>query len=237
MGGPASINRVELYSTHDFQAQGYFCDFQMLVCTTSVTGLSTGFEANYDGNIPVPVMARDTLHIDWSSTTPGWNGFDFDTPFEYGGSGNLILEFRYMGSSGTTVNARAMSYPTGERCLDGGYPSCPVGENMVFLTCMRIHYGTAGIHGADPGTGPLLRPRENPCGGTVLMELLLPEAGAVSLRVLDISGRTVLSPITGEYLQAGASAIPVDLSSLPEGMYAVMAECGGRRTCCSIIRI
>ncbi len=237
MNGPASLNRIELYSTHDFQAEGYYCDFEMLVCSTGVQSLTSSFEGNYDGNAPSSVLSTDTLGIDWVSTTPGWNGFDFDVPFLYDGTGNLIFEFRYMGSSGTTVNVRAMALPSGSRCLDGGYPSCPVGDPMVFLTCLRVHYTTTGISPSGQGGGVLLSPRVNPFCGIAILELSQPEGGTVSMQVLDIAGRTVSSPLNGERLQAGSHVISADLSAVPSGIYAVLLESTHGRACCTVVKL
>lgn len=124
---------------------GEFYDFELLVCETGVSSLSTNFQANYGGNTPVTVMEADTLAIDWTSQSPGWNGFDLETPFQYQGSENLIIEFRYFGDDGHTVNARAASLPSADRCLSAPLPTSPTGTFMGFLTCMRIHFDTQAL--------------------------------------------------------------------------------------------
>ncbi|PIE52718.1 hypothetical protein CSA37_05685 [Candidatus Fermentibacteria bacterium] len=90
-------------------------------------------------------MKRDTLSIDWSGSAPEWNGFDLDTPFQYQGARNLIIEFRYLGDDGHTVNARAANLPAGDRCLSAALPTSSKGSFMSFLTCMRIHYSTQAL--------------------------------------------------------------------------------------------
>lgn len=110
-----------------------------------MASLSTNFDANYGGGSPVTVYAVDTLSIKWESSSPGWNGFDLDTPFQYSGSGSLIVEFRYLGHNGKTVNARAASLPSAHRCLSGPHPGSTTGTLMSFLTCMRLHYGTSAL--------------------------------------------------------------------------------------------
>lgn len=107
--------------------------------------LSTSFKANYSGNTPVMVLELDTLSIDWSTTSPGWNGFDLDTPFHYAGTENLIIEFRYLGDNGKSINARAAAVSPQNRCLSGPHPRSTTGSLMSFLTCMRIHYTTEGL--------------------------------------------------------------------------------------------
>lgn len=149
--GPALIERIELYATHASQATGNFRSFRLLLCETSVTALSTNFQANYAGQTPSQVFSADTLKIEWAGSAPGWNGFDLETPFEYSGTNNLIVEFRYLGHDGKTVNARAASLPTGNRCLDGPTPTSQTGQLMSFLTCMRLHYGTSDLESTTFG--------------------------------------------------------------------------------------
>lgn len=91
------------------------------------------------------VFSADTLEIKWAGSAPGWNGFDLDTPFEYSGARNLIVEFRYLGHDGKTVNARAANLPAGNRCLSGPYPTSSTGQLMSFLTCMRLHCGESSL--------------------------------------------------------------------------------------------
>lgn len=143
--GPVLLERVELYATHASQATGNFNNVRILLCETTFNALSTSFEANYAGGAPVQVFSADTLSIKWSGSAPGWNGFDLDTPFEYSGTQNLIVEFRYLGHDGKTVNARAASLPAGNRCLSAPYPTSTTGQLMTFLTCMRLHYGTSAL--------------------------------------------------------------------------------------------
>ena len=138
--GALEITRVELCSTHADHAVGSFYDFEVLLCETGVSSLSTDFEDNYGGAVPVTVLGLDTLAIDWRGSSPGWNGFDLEEPFSYGGMDNLIVEFRYLGDDGHTVNARAADLPSADRCLSGPHPSSPTGSPMSFLTCMRIHF-------------------------------------------------------------------------------------------------
>lgn len=143
--GPVLIERVELYATHASQATGTFQNARILLCETTVNALSTSFEANYAGEAPVQVFSADTLEIKWAGSAPGWNGFDLDAPFEYSATRNLIVEFRYLGHDGKTVNARAASLPAGNRCLSGTHPTSSTGQLMSFLTCMRLHYGTSSL--------------------------------------------------------------------------------------------
>ncbi len=148
---PLQIDRLELYATHSAHASGEFYQFSILLCETEVQSLSTSFQANYGTGTPVTVFSLDTLSIEWSHSAPGWNGFDLETPFQYQGDRNLIIEFRYLGDDGHTVNARAAGLPAADRCLSAPHPSSASGSFMSFLTCMRIHYGSQSVHDATFG--------------------------------------------------------------------------------------
>jgi hypothetical protein len=121
------------------------------LCETEVQSLTSSFQANYGTGTPVTVSSLDTLSIEWSHSAPGWNGFDLETPFQYQGDRNLIIEFRYLGDDGHTVNARAADLPSADRCLSAAHPSSASGSLMSFLTCMRIHYDSQSIQGATFG--------------------------------------------------------------------------------------
>ena len=148
---PLDINRLELFATHSSHAEGEFYQFSILLCETEVQSLTTSFQANYGTGTPVTVFSLDTLSIEWSHSSPGWNGFDLDEPFSYQGDRNLIIEFRYLGDDGHTVNARAASLPAADRCLSAPHPSSASGSFMSFLTCMRIHYGSQSVQDATFG--------------------------------------------------------------------------------------
>lgn len=97
------------------------------------------------------MLRLDTLSVDWSGSSPGWNGFLLEEPFVFGGASNLIVEFRYLGDDGRTVNARAADLPSADRCLSGPHPQSATGSLMSFLTCMRIHFDGQGLATATFG--------------------------------------------------------------------------------------
>lgn len=150
--GSHVVSRLEVFATHVSQSTGDFYDFEILLCETDVTFLTTNFEANYSGGTPTAVFELDTLSIDWSNSSPDWNGFNLDTPYPYSGSENLIVEFRYLGDDGHSVNARAASLPSGDRCLSGPHPSSSTGSFMSFLTSMRIHFNPQNLERSTFGS-------------------------------------------------------------------------------------
>jgi hypothetical protein len=76
-------------------------------CPTGLTALTNNFTTNYGGNTPVQVYNRSSQYIAAAANT--WFGFDFDTPFEYNGSSNLIMEVDWSTDSGGYVYCRANS--------------------------------------------------------------------------------------------------------------------------------
>jgi hypothetical protein len=211
---------VELYATHAHQAELTVYDFELLMCHCPLSSLSTTFDENYGWGTPSVLVEQDTLHIDWQSSAPGWNGFDLDTNFDYNGTDNLVVEFRYMGHSGTTVNARALSLPSADRCLDAGLPDSPTGDLMSFLTCMRLHFTPAGVEeeGLEEQPAPSVSVGSNPACGMVELCYCLPEPGEAILSVLSIDGRVVWQ-CQSQFLSAGEHIESIDLSILPRGLY------------------
>jgi len=210
---------VEIYSTHAIQATGAFYNFQILFCGTEIGSLSTSFEANYDGGSPQEALYDDTLDIAWADSSPGWNGFDLERPFLYEGSGNLIVEFRYMGSAGTTINTRAAAISPSDRCLDGGYPTCPTGDLMSFLTGMRIHFTTTGMpEGESPGSaeGPGIS-SWSPFSDVLSLDITGPSGAEAVLSAFSADGRLIgtlwrgVPGADGQHLEIDAGRIPAGL--------------------------
>ena len=110
-----------------------FRNVEILVCPTSKDKLDTAFDANYEGNKPERVLSKDKITVDWMRTgapakTAGrgavlsrgggeWQKISFDTPYEYTGTGNLIVEIRHDGGDGTVQTTRWRS--EAGRVLDG----------------------------------------------------------------------------------------------------------------------
>lgn len=219
---------VQLFATHQSQAEGTYLNFEMLMCHTSLDSLTTVFQDNYDGNEPYSVRLDSALAIDW--TAPGWNGLAFDRTFAYDGTDNLLIEFRYLGDDDRTVNAKAWYAPGGPRCLDGGYPTEPTGEFMTFMTSVRIYFEPTGT-GEEPAAGLSVRPSENPCGRPSFM-VEVPEPCDASLTLYDTGGRVVAGILDG-WLEEGLSETGPG-PELPPGVYIAVLRAGGAEASCRI---
>jgi hypothetical protein len=228
MNGAASISEVQLYATHDASSEATFYNSEILLCHTSVTGLSTSFEANYAGGEPFSVRTDDTLAIDWIA--PGWNGLPFGRCFDYNGSDNLIIEFRYYGEDGRTINTRGFYPPTPDRTLDAGLPNSPTGDLLTFMNSLRIYYtpasgagGSEGLHGLGLAAVP------NPSASPQLT-LSLPDPGPARLEIFSVDGRLTQSISLG-WLGEGEESLQGLFDDGPTGVFIARLEaCGEAAT-------
>ncbi len=217
MNGAAEITEVQLFATHDAFSEGLFFNNEIVLCHTTVSELTTSFAANYAGNDPYSVFLLDTLAIDW--TAPGWNGLVFDRPFDYNGTDNLIIEFRYLGENGKTINARAFYPPTPNRTLDAGLPTSPTGQLLSFMNSMRIYYTPeTGVGEPDQAPGLSVGAVSNPCASPAL-EISSPEACEALVEVFGIDGRIVWRGTAA--LDRGTNAITLPQGGPATGTYLV----------------
>lgn len=101
-------------------------------------------------------MLPDTLALNWSNDT--WHGLGFDDPFDYNGTDNLIIEYRWQGDDNNSVYDRGF-YTVGNRACNAASSTAPVGVPRNYLPRVRIFYETVGLAEARPApatvaTGP-----------------------------------------------------------------------------------
>lgn len=142
-----------------------FMNVEILVCPKSKDKLDKSFEANYEGNEPQRVFSKDKMTVDWMRTgSPAkaagrravvargggeWQRISFDTPYEYTGTGNLIVEIRHDGGDGTVQTTRWRS--DAGRVLDSvgrasKGRSAPTGFHRDYLNGLRLY-----VERADEG--------------------------------------------------------------------------------------
>ncbi len=224
MNGPGTISELQLFATHDAFSEAVFYQAEILFCHTTMDELTTSFEDNYAGFEPARAHWLDTLAIDW--TAPGWNGFALQQPFEYDGEHNLIIEFRYFGEDGRTINAKGFYPPTPNRTLDAGLPTSSTGELLSFMNSLRIYFTPpAGIAEDGGSAGPSMTLQACPSADPAFV-LDVPGAGPAALGLYSSDGRLVWE-WGGTSLQAGETAVSGVPGSLPPGVYtAVLEACG-----------
>jgi hypothetical protein len=98
--------------------------------------------------------------------------------------------------------------------VTGVPPVSPVLDKVL------VQYNSVGIGGEPDNNEPSLTMLSgNPSPGTAIMDVYLPEAGQIDLRIYDIAGRLVSKPVDGE-IEAGHHELAV--SDLPSGCYCVL---------------
>jgi len=218
MPGPCRIDSVQLLCGSDIYNHGIFYNAQILCCKTSVTELDSAFEENYAGNTPVVALEANPLTLNWTNDT--WHGLAFNYPYDYDGTQNLIIEYRWSGDDGNSVYDRGF-YTTGNRACNANSATAPTGVPRNYMPRHRIFYSTTGI--ADPasrhssfGIRHSISAFPNPTRGPVSVHLLSPSR----LSVVDASGRTVL---TRTLEPSTPGTLSLDLSSLRPGLYFLRA--------------
>lgn len=92
----AAIKALEWQAAVTFSNAPYR-QFELRLCHTSVTELTSNLNTNYGGNTPVLVRSANPLLL--SGTANQWFGFDFTTPFLYNNRDNLLVELRWNNGS------------------------------------------------------------------------------------------------------------------------------------------
>jgi hypothetical protein len=93
------VTRVD-YESYDTYAPGYFYEFEMKLCHTPLTALTTNFNNNYGGNTPTVVASLNPFTI--NARKDEWFGVACTTSFTYNDRDNLIVEVRWRNQSLTT---------------------------------------------------------------------------------------------------------------------------------------
>ena len=106
------------------------------------------------------------------------------------------------------------------------------GPRMAERTSGRfaLEVTPAGVVAGDGGAASVLSlsaAQPNPTTGAATLTLVLPEAGAARVSVVDVLGREVVVLADGT-LGAGEHVLRVAAGTLAAGMYVVRAEVGGR---------
>ena len=120
--------------------------FKVKLCHTPLTKLTDTFATNYGGKTPVKVLDKAPFSFG-PITSVRWFGFDFDTPFEYNGRDNLVVEVWWV-----TVNQGGgcvqWNLPENGRCCwanddSPGYPNR--GKVYTYRYHMRITMSPAAV--------------------------------------------------------------------------------------------
>jgi len=105
----------------------------------------------------------------------------------------------------------------------------PSSRRSILGRVLVFFEGTTGVVGAQPvpETWELRQNFPNPFNPETTLEYALPEAGIVTLRVIDILGREVAILENGRR-SAGIHRVVFDASRLPSGSYFAVLRMDGR---------
>jgi len=142
MAGPCTLDSVQLLCGSDVYNRGAFLNARVYACHTTVTELDSAFEENYAGNTPEAAMTRDTLYLRWQNGA--WEGLGFESPFDYNGLDNLILEFRWQGDDDSSVYNLGY-YTSGNRAVDAKSSTAQSGTPRNYMPRFRIFYSPTSV--------------------------------------------------------------------------------------------
>ncbi len=186
----------------------------------AITGwVTTGWTTCFSGNYTVPGT--------------GWQYIDMQTPFQYNGSSNLLIEVCYDNSSYTSyspVNATTMSNVARGYYTDNS-SGCTMtsGSNLSYRPNISLYLSTSTGVGNEPSGVPksfdLKQNYPNPFNPVTKIQYEVPKASYVSIKIYDILGREVASLVNGD-IEAGYYVYDFDASALSSGVYIYKMNAG-----------
>jgi hypothetical protein len=191
MPGPCTLDSIQLLCGSATYNHGIFLNGRVYACHTTVTELDSVYETNYDGNTPSAVMTQDTLFLRWKNGD--WQGFGFDRPFDYNGTDNLILEFRWQGDNDSSVYDLGY-YTSGNRAMDARSSTAERGTPRNYMPRFRIFYSLTGVAEGDvafPATGLRVSATPNPFNSSVALRVAGAPVAPVSGCIYSAAGRLV----------------------------------------------
>ena len=111
-----------------------FGDFQLFMGHSASGELGTRFDDNYIPGSKVLVLSEGVQTV--SAGSDGWITLELETPFEYNGTDNLVIEVHWSSGSGSVYTYK---WETGQnRSLTGAHPTSPDGSLDSQTSQIRI---------------------------------------------------------------------------------------------------
>jgi len=197
--------------------------FTVKMQTTSMTSLSgwvtSGWTTCFSGTYTVPGTGLQTI--------------DMQTPIQYTGTGNLLVEICYDNSSYTSYSpvyassVSGMTYgyytdnSTGCTMTGGAVQSLRPNISLYLTSALGVQNHQAGI----PTRFDMKQNYPNPFNPVTKINYEIPKASFVTIKVFDILGREVASLVNGN-LEAGYYTYDFDASALSSGVYIYKITAG-----------
>ena len=214
-GGPVDLLSFNFLAGQTGNDQT-FNDFKIHVAHTDITSMTLTYEDNYSGNTPELVYSAATMTP--STVRNEWFGWEFDPPFHYDGTSNLIFELTHVNPQGSILIKVA---DESGRCLFASGVNTATGNILGNDPAMRIYY--------DPNSG--IEDRKNTAANDMKLRLTdsriiaslpsLVNNKEVSVAIYTMAGKNVCT----QNAFAGNNSVACSITKLPAGMYtfAVMA--------------
>jgi hypothetical protein len=97
IGRGGTIDQIALFKIYAYTYAATFPNVSVKMCHTNVTSLTGAFNDNYGGQTPVWVYHNDALVR--GGEPYAWDAVDLQTPFDYNGTDNLLVEVLWQGTA------------------------------------------------------------------------------------------------------------------------------------------
>ncbi len=98
IGRTGKITGISTWATTSFERE--FSDFKIYILQVNSDKLNDTLSVNYEGKSPILVLESSSLTYGYKDTDlRQWHDFDFSTPYDYDGNGNILIVFE-RGSTG-----------------------------------------------------------------------------------------------------------------------------------------
>lgn len=214
------------FNVSNFSSQimnGFTVKMQNTTATMLSGWVSTGWTTCYSGSYSVPGT--------------GWQYIDMQTPLQYNGTSNLLIEICY---DNTTFTDYSPVFATSNAGKTWGYSNdnlvgCSITSGSTQSVRPNIALYVAGSLGIGNETPVIPRKFDlkqnypNPFNPVTRIQYEIPKASFVTLKVYDILGREAASLVNAN-MEAGYYTYDFDASSFSSGVYIYKLTCIGKES-------
>jgi hypothetical protein len=139
IGGATTIDGLSWQKSPYGATTGTFNQFRIYMGYCASDELGTVFDANYISGTKTMVHYASSVTL--SAAPEGWDTINLNTPFEYDGSENLIIEIQWTGGTGSFYEYVFDGGPN--RCLKASTASSTTGIILSRLFMVELEWPTA----------------------------------------------------------------------------------------------
>ncbi len=138
LGGAMTITAVSWQRSGEGEDSGTYGDVSVHMGISGSDDLTPYFDANYIPGTRTLVFETDSLYLE---APPGeWVQITLDQPFQYPGSGNLVIEIQRSGTWDATVLMTWRWYSKEYRTVSAPEPDAVVGYRDQVSSMLLIEY-------------------------------------------------------------------------------------------------